>query len=122
MNAKQVQVLTAIGADVSGALHRMGGSEAVYEICLKSLQRDTTIQAMNDAIERAAWQDAFSAAHTLKGMIGNMGFAPLMEDVCRLVELLRADQTAEITEPTAQVNRRYEAMLTAIDEYFDSAT
>ena len=36
---------------------------------------------------------AFEAAHTLKGVTGNMGLTPLYDAVCTIVEPLRTGRT-----------------------------
>lgn len=43
------------------------------------------------AIENQEWRAAFEAAHTLKGVTGNMGLDPLYDAVCNIVEPLRLD-------------------------------
>ena len=122
MNARQIQALTAIGTDVTTALHRMGNDESIFQFCLETFQTDQTIRQLNDAVNRGAWKDAFRAAHALKGMTGNMGFMPLMQCVSVLTELLRAEEVDGIDAPLAQVNRCYDQMLEAIAQYFALAT
>lgn len=38
---------------------------------------------------------AFEAAHTLKGVVGNMGLTPLYQAVCEIVEPLRKREQRE---------------------------
>ncbi len=122
MNAQQMQALTAVGTDVAAALRRMGNDETIFHFCMETFLEDKTMQQLNDALERNAWRDAFRAAHALKGMAGNMGFIPLMLSASSLTELLRAENTAELEAPAAQVKLDYSLLMDAIQQYFACAT
>ena len=65
------------GCDTDGALARfLGDTEMYFDMLLESL-------------EKKDYQEAFNAAHTLKGSAAALGLTPLYESVCKVVEDLR---------------------------------
>ena len=78
MTAQQQYSLYLRETDLQGAMQRFYGNEELYIACLKSFLDDPTIAQLNDSISNGMWDDAFTAAHALKGLAGNMGFVPLM--------------------------------------------
>lgn len=118
MNVKQQHALALRETDISGALKRFGGDEQLYISCLWLFLEDPTVSELNAAIDRKAWDDAFTAAHALKGLAGNMGFVPLMHSAGQLVIAIRGGRTKEVGEYVAQVNSSYRDITDAIRENF----
>lgn len=100
--------------DVEGALRRFSGDEALYASCLGLFLIDPTMKALNDAVTAQSWDDAFTAAHALKGLAGNMGFIPLFHATGELVVLIRAARLSEITDANRRVNVCYNDIISAI--------
>lgn len=118
MNARQKHALYLRDTDLQGALKRLYGDEELYISCLKEFLNDPTVDQLNADIENHAWDDAFTAAHALKGVAGNMGFVPLMHFTGQLVVLIRAGRTKEIRDSLEQVNSSYRDITDAIRENF----
>lgn len=89
-NSRLIDALTELGADTEGALRRFMNNEAFYERFLLKFMDDKTFDAIAPALEAGDAEGGFMAAHTLKGIAGNLGFTALYEAVCVLVEFLRA--------------------------------
>ena len=96
------QSLQNVETDVDGALERFSGDEALYESLLQAFLTDPTMEMLQDAISRQAWDDAFTAAHALKGLAGNMGFVPLFHAMGELVIYIR---TAKIKDVKDSLNQ-----------------
>lgn len=79
----------AYGADYQSTMNRFMGNEALYLRLLDMLFQDTNLQRLGDALDTNDLPGAFAAAHTLKGVVGNMGLTPLYNAVCAVVEPLR---------------------------------
>ena len=77
------EMFEAYGADYHSTMARFMGNEAMYMKFLDMLFKD-------DNLEKLVYEEALSAAHTLKGVVGNMGRTPLFHAVCAVVEPLRA--------------------------------
>ena len=83
-------VFEAYGADYDSTMARFMGNEAMYLQLLDMLFQDENMQKLGAALANRDYTAAFEAAHTLKGVVGNMGLTPLFEAVCVIVEPLRS--------------------------------
>lgn len=77
------------GCDIDGALERFVGDEDMYKSCLYTLLGDKAFLGLGEALRANQVKEAFDYAHTLKGVIANMGLTPMYQIVVRLVEPLR---------------------------------
>lgn len=114
MTAQQQYSLYLRETDLHGAMQRFYGNEELYVSCLKSFLEDPTISQLNESIENGMWDDAFTAAHALKGLAGNMGFVPLMHATGQLVVIIRGGHQSEVREGMSQVNSCYRDITDAI--------
>ena len=80
------------GCDVDGALARFIGE--LYRRCLYTAATDQNFELLPETLRSGEMGRAFECAHTLKGMLANMGLTPLYDIVVRIVEPLRAGETA----------------------------
>ena len=80
----------AYGADYHATMERFMGNESMYLRFLDMLFQDENLQKLGHSLQTGDWMGAFEAAHTLKGVAGNMGLTPLYEAVCEIVEPLRS--------------------------------
>lgn len=94
MNKQQqnevLQTLTDWGCDVPGALNRLLNSKNFYFRLLAAVLSDPAFDALGEALARRDVHGAFACAHTLKGVLGNLGLTPMCNEACAAVELLRA--------------------------------
>ncbi|BDF69187.1 hypothetical protein CE91St41_01680 [Oscillospiraceae bacterium] len=97
----------AYGGDYEGTMARFMGNEAMYRKFLGMLFQDQNLQKLGDALEGGDMQAAFEAAHTLKGVVGNMGLTPLYQAVCAIVEPLRAKEGADYAALYRAVRAQY---------------
>lgn len=77
-----------IGADYNQALARFKSEEKII-FFLKLYLKDTSTRSLDDAMAAEDYGAAFFAAHTLKGVLGNMCFTAFYEKASELTELLR---------------------------------
>ena len=83
------------GADYKTTLARFMNNEQIYLRILQKFPQDDTLQKLGQALQDGDYANAFNAAHTLKGVTGNLGLTPLYEAVCAIVEPLRAGKVHE---------------------------
>lgn len=83
------------GMDYQTTMERFLNNEAMYLRLLGKLFPNNELQRLGAALETGDKSGAFEAAHTLKGVSGNLGLTPLYEAVCALVEPLRAGEERE---------------------------
>lgn len=100
----------AYGGDYGETMDRFMGNEALYLRLLNMLFEDDSLQKLAAALDAGDQAAAFSAAHTLKGVAGNLGLTPLYRAVCAMVEPLRREEACD-----------YQALLQAIRAEFEQA-
>lgn len=76
--------------DVDGALERFVDDSDLYVSCLEIFAKDENFENLRKALEVQDYEAAFKAAHTLKGVAGNLGLTPLLHAIVNIVEPLRA--------------------------------
>lgn len=81
--------LTAWGADVKGSMERMYADEEFYRKCLRMFENDGNFGKLSVAMLAQNYDDAFSAAHTLRKVACTLSLTPLYEALCALTEKLR---------------------------------
>ena len=89
------EIFEVYGADYNSTMARFMGKEAMYLKFLDMLFQDENLQKLGTALEQQDYEAAFAAAHTLKGVVGNMGLTPLFNAVCAIVESLRKREVPE---------------------------
>ncbi|MBU3876048.1 Hpt domain-containing protein [Faecalicatena sp. AGMB00832] len=85
-------IFEAYGGDYQATMARFVNKEDMYLKFLDMLFQDDNMQKLGEALEAGNMKSAFEAAHTLKGVVGNMGLAPLFTSVCTILEPLRAGE------------------------------
>lgn len=87
----------AIGASYDDTIERLMSADFLLRF-VRKFPDDPSFAALKVALARGSTEEAFRAAHTLKGVCANLGFTRLRETAAQLTELLRAG-TLEGTEP-----------------------
>ena len=80
------------GADYTETMERFMKNEGLYLKILKMLPNDKSIEELDAALKENRREDAFRAAHALKGVSANLGLTPLYQAVCEILEPLRAQE------------------------------
>ncbi|BAL00902.1 hypothetical protein OBV_37030 [Oscillibacter valericigenes Sjm18-20] len=87
--------LRAMGADMDGAMNRLMNSEELYATCFGYFMDDPAFAALGSALDSKDYTAAFEAAHSLKGVAGNLGLTRLYELSGQLAEPLRHGQPGD---------------------------
>ena len=106
--------LRAAGVDVDEALERFLQNEALLMKFLARLPADPTFGQLCAAMEAGDAQAAFTAAHTLKGLAGNLSLHRLHQAVSRQVELLRSGDLAAAAELMPEIRAAWQAAADAV--------
>ena len=100
-----IESLKEYGADTEDALARcMNNADFYLKLVGKSLD-DKNYEKLKDMIREKNLEEAFSAAHALKGLVTNLALTPLAEPIIEITESLRAGE-----------DRDYSTLLAAMDE------
>lgn len=111
MEDSRREVLTRIGVNIEEALDRFVGKEDLLVLFLKKFAKDSSYESLKAAMAEKQYEDAFEAAHALKGICGNLSIVHLFEVVCKEVEFLRAKQYSQADEWYPEVVKEYERVI-----------
>ena len=103
----------SMGSDFEGVLGRMGSEAMVKRFALKFLD-DPSYENLVKAVEEQNAEDAFRAAHTLKGICLNLGLDRLYKVSALLTEKLRGREFDGYEEAYDEVQKEYRNTIDAI--------
>lgn len=103
----------AMGADYEGVLNRLQSEALVEKFTLKFLA-DPSAGELRRAVAEQRREEAFRAAHTLKGISQNLGFTRLYESSQALTQALRGDRFPECQPLMDRFEQNYDQTVEAI--------
>lgn len=103
------------GVNIETAMERFMNNEQLLVKFLKKFPQDPNYDAMLVAVEEKRYEDAFKAAHTLKGVCGNLSLESLYENVCKVVELLRGGKGEGIDTVLPDAKAEYERVVAILE-------
>ena len=100
--------LTEAGINVEEAVNRFMGNEVLLERFLKKFLEDPYYGKLTEAISKGEREDAFIAAHTLKGVCGNLAFTQLFPLFVQQVNFMRKDKWEDAIAMMPEITREYD--------------
>ena len=116
MTLERKNQLMAAGIQVESVLERVMGNEDLLERLLKKFPDEPHYSALCAALELGDAEQAVSAAHTLKGVCGNLSMAELYGLFTRQVDALRAGDLPLARSLMEQIASAYARVTAAILE------
>ena len=89
INVNMRELYKKIGGDYDDVLKRFGNENMIVRFVFKFLD-DKSFEMLRDAVSGNKIEEAFRAAHTLKGICLNLGFGNLGTVSSEMTEKLRA--------------------------------
>ena len=102
-----------MGADYEDVFHRLPRESMIRKFALMFLN-DDSYPKLEQSLKEGNAQEAFRAAHTLKGVCQNLGFTNLYQPAYELTEVLRAGTLEGSRELFARVTEQYKITTDAI--------
>lgn len=103
-----------MGGDFQGVKRRLSRDTLIQRLLLM-LPQDENYDLLQTSVAEKNWNDAFRAAHSLKGMALNLGISPLAESASALSDLLRNGEPSQDFKPLMeQVGEDYDRAIAAI--------
>ncbi len=115
MEEQTKQKLTEMNIDIASALDRFLNNEGLYLGFVRKFSGDENYQKFVHAMEKKQYDDAFTAAHTFKGLCGNLSITGMYEVISREVEFLRAKKYTEAEEMLSEVTNEYNRIVKILD-------
>ena len=106
----------ALGGDYDEVIGRLRSERMVQKFVLRFLD-DKSYELLCGAMESGNYEEAFRAAHTIKGVCQNLGFTVLYQSSSQLSEALRNGFTPEAPALAEQVAVDYKQTVEAIRTY-----
>ena len=112
----------AIGGDYEEVMGRLRSERLVQKFVLKFLN-DGSYQLLLDSLAAGDREEAFRAAHTIKGVCANLAFNTLLESSEALTEALRGGKAAQSGEEelVRRVGEDYRRAVQAIQAFQEGA-
>lgn len=115
MDEKKQRELEAAGIDVADALGRFMDNEALMLKFVHRFPEDKNFPQLRQALDSGDATRAFEAAHTLKGVAGNLAMTDLFQQVSLMVEDLRRRDLPAAQEKMPALEERYARIVTALN-------
>lgn len=110
------ETLKNIGCDVEGALGRFMNDDELFIECLQLFMNDNNFEKLEQAIARKNYTEAFEAAHSIKGVSGNLGLLKLFNATSSLVECFRKEVFKNTDEYYSEFKKQLNITKAAIEE------
>lgn len=104
----------ALVIDYADAMDRFGDNEALYKRLAGKFTTDTHFAELEEALACNDLDAAYRAAHSLKGVAGNLSFAQLYQLASIVSKALETGDRATADEYIGQVKDAYLAVLDAL--------
>lgn len=108
------EFFAVVGGNYKETIDRMMG-EAMLRRFIMKFPGDPSFTNLEQALNEGSREDAFRAAHTIKGLCLNLGFGKLYQSSQELTEALRSDMPANAAELFAAVKADYTVTMDAIE-------
>lgn len=107
---------TALGGNYDEVLGRLRSERMIQKFVLKFLN-DGSFDNLCEAMKNGSTEEAFRAAHTIKGVCQNLSFTKLGQSSSELTEALRGGFSPEAEQLAEQVKADYQQTVSAIREF-----
>lgn len=104
---------TAIGGNYADAIGRLRSERMIQKFVLK-FPKDESFNLLCRSLDAKDYQEAFRAAHTIKGVCQNLSITRLGASAARLTEALREGWTPLADALVEEVSRDYRDTVDAI--------
>ena len=116
MDEAKKRRLVEARVDGDGALARLMQNEGLLTRLLRAFLQDTNFAQLQQALAARDGKAAFAAAHTLKGVAGNLSLNALYERVSGVVECLRGGDMDAALVLMPAVQEAYDNVTLALQE------
>lgn len=105
-----------MGDDYESVLKRFG-SEALVERFALKFENEQSYNNLKENLEQKNLDEAFRAAHTLKGVCLNLGFGSVYEPSSQITEILRAGSFDGVDKYMPDLEEKYNKLIEALENF-----
>lgn len=99
-----LETLKEYGADTDEALARCMNNADFYVMLVKKSLDDANYDRLKEAVAAGNYEEGFSAAHALKGVVTNLSLTPLSDPIIEITEALRAGEDRDYSSLLARID------------------
>ena len=114
MDEKKITQLSAAGIDIQEAMSRFMDNEGLLMKFLLRFPQDESFVQLQQGLEAGDADQAYRAAHTLKGLAGNLAMKELFQQASGVTAELREGRIEEAKNMMGGLERRYQDVLEAL--------
>lgn len=114
MDNERKMAFIEAGVEIESALERFMDNDEMLKKFLKKFMDDKNFEKLFCAMDSKDYEEAFEAAHTLKGVCGNLSLQELNQFVCKEVEYLRAKEYEMAEKYIPELKEAYEEAIEKI--------
>ncbi len=115
ISEEKLEKLSGWGCDFAAAAERLGGDEELLLACIGMFLADKAFDKFPGCLRRKDYGEAFSCAHDLKGISGNLGLAPFCAGASEIVVNLRASKYHGLEKQFARLLELRESLRRALE-------
>ena len=108
--------LQEAGIDVDEMLGRFMGNEGMAMKFLLRFPQDPSFQKLREALNRGDGEEAYTAAHTLKGVAGNLSMKLLLEQAAVVTDCLRERDLSAARAGMPLLEERYRRVVSFLND------
>ncbi|MDD4369709.1 MAG: hypothetical protein PHD56_01300 [Anaerostipes sp.] len=112
----EIEYLKAHGVNYDDGLKRFMGNNELYEKYLRKLPADANFAKLEHALNTENFEDAFTYAHTLKGIVGNLSIDDFFHTLYDVVESLRVKNIENASQQFKILKAQYIEVVEALKE------
>ena len=109
-----IETLNEFGVNTKEGLTRCMNNEKFYFKMLKMGLASDQFEKLGAALEGNNLDEAFEAAHALKGVLGNLALTPIYNPLAEMTELLRAGKSEDYVtmyQPILEIRNKLLALV-----------
>ena len=108
-------ILVMHGIDYDDGVKRLMGNSMIFEKCLMKFPADDSFSKLKRELENANCEEAFKAAHTLKGVAANLSMTRLAAKADDCCEELRTGNIVNAKVIFPVVEEEYNSVIAALE-------
>ena len=117
MNHTYIEQLNSVHVNTSQAIARFSGNSDLFEKFLNKFTQDDNYLKIQNAMQQKDYDALLSAAHTLKGVSGNLAMETLYQVCSEMVTHLRSGRTDLCEEIYQRLSQQYQAIYQVISKH-----
>ncbi len=105
-----IEGLKSFGANVEEGLARCMNNEDFYLKLVNKATDNTTLTKLEMYLKEKDFENAFEAAHALKGIYTNLSLTPLSKPITEMTESLRTNTETDYSQLIEEIKAQFEKL------------